>query len=149
MKGNIDFAKYNTHKILEDCCICKEIHLKQLPDSYKHVYQISNRSCYETPEFIAMPSISPLAAGHLLIFPKQHISCLQQLSLGLNQHLVEIVDYLAKFTGVEFGTPFFFEHGVAKDEVGACGILETVMRSKAAFCIITSAQIRQIKQEAH
>lgn len=104
------------------CCICSEIQSGRLPPLYEEKYDIAYRNCLETRDFVVFPSVSPLTFGHLLLFPKRHVTSLAQLNSKCLQNLCKIVTQLAARVSVRSDPPYFFEHGVPENGTGGCGI---------------------------
>lgn len=104
------------------CCICQEVRHRQLPQAYLERYLIGDRTCMETEDFIVYPSISPLVAGHVLIFPKRHVTSLSSLSYIAGEGLIRLVDWVLGHISNRFGAPYLFEHGVPGDTCGGCGV---------------------------
>jgi diadenosine tetraphosphate (Ap4A) HIT family hydrolase len=91
--------------------------------TYTHIRE---RILLESENFIVIPSISPLGANHLLIFPRTHISSLAQINHAQNKELYQIVKKILKKLVEEFSNEnqsvILFEHGVAKGQIGGCGV---------------------------
>ncbi len=114
--------KKNHMLINQDCCICDEIESGKFPSPYTEKYEAENRCCAETSDFIVFPSISPLAVGHILIFPKYHITSLSKLSYKALMNLEMLIHHLSDYIIDDFNTSYIFEHGVSSDGLGGCGI---------------------------
>jgi serine/threonine protein kinase len=57
-----------------DCCLCEEISSGAFPRQYQEVYPVNSRICLNTGEFVALPTLSPLSPGHVLILPQNHVT---------------------------------------------------------------------------
>jgi diadenosine tetraphosphate (Ap4A) HIT family hydrolase len=106
----------------KDCCICQEIVSHHFPTQYLNHYPIEDRRCHETEQFVIYPSISPLASGHLLVFPKSHVSNLMMLPQYAILDLQEAVSFATQRLVSIFEKPLIFEHGVTETAGTACGI---------------------------
>ncbi len=104
------------------CCICDEIDSGKFPSDYYRQYPIQNRLCYESEYFVLFPSVSPLVSGHVLIFPKKHITCLFSLRPSIRDQLVAVVQDVNKHVRYHFGSTYVFEHGVVDGKATGCGI---------------------------
>jgi diadenosine tetraphosphate (Ap4A) HIT family hydrolase len=118
----IDRVVWESRPPEQTCCICAELRDGRMPLEIEKAYGRQARICVETNEYVALPSVSPLSGGHMLIFPKEHVSALCRLGSDSRSALLQLVPDIA-FTICDTGTaPLFFEHGVADDSLGACGI---------------------------
>lgn len=109
-------------KASKSCCICKEIETHYFPKEYRANYPIRNRLCFESQYFVVFPSISPLVAGHTLVFPKKHVKNLMQLCSHAHEDLCETVQQVSNLLSAHFGSLYTLEHGVGEDNGTACGI---------------------------
>ena len=73
---------------------------------------ISNTIIEETENFIVIPSRGSLVVGYVIVVPKQHCSCINELNELQKEELkATITKYRQKFFN-EFGKyPIIFEHG--------------------------------------
>lgn len=111
--------KLNKLLIKNDCCICEEVKNGRLSSRFYNHYPIKNRICYETKNFIVVPSVSPLKIGHLLFFPKEHTTNLMKLNdIKIN----ELKQLILKYKNLINDDLYFFEHGVRHVTQTACGI---------------------------
>ena len=105
-----------------DCCLCEELSSTAFPVQYQEIYSVGSRICIDTDEFVVLPTLSPLAAGHVLVLPKGHVTNLAALLESSNRKLLAcaetVSNRLAKFFGSDL---YFFEHGVT-GAGQACGI---------------------------
>jgi diadenosine tetraphosphate (Ap4A) HIT family hydrolase len=105
-----------------NCCLCEEISSKAFPDQYRSTYPIGSRICHETGEFVILPTLSPLRAGHILILPRRHVTNLAALPSTERQALLACAKSAEKRLSDRFGSElYFFEHGVTGAGL-ACGI---------------------------
>lgn len=105
-----------------NCCICDEIKTGLLSTTLYKYYPIQNRFCFESKDFIVVPSVSPLNAGHILIFTKEHNSSMMSLSNPTKIQLFELVDQMYNNVQKHFGSPIIFEHGANDPADQGCGV---------------------------
>lgn len=105
-----------------DCCLCQEICSRAFPRQYQAVYSVTSRFCVEAGGFVALPTLSPLVAGHVLVLPRRHVPNLAVLSEPLRNDLLACVESVSTRLAERFGPElYFFEHGVTVAGQG-CGI---------------------------
>ncbi|HEU5439893.1 MAG TPA: HIT family protein [Ktedonobacterales bacterium] len=66
----------------------------------------------ETERFLLLADHAPLVEGHLLIIPRDHISCYGAAPAELDDELCALKRRIAGFLASAYRAPFFFEHGV-------------------------------------
>lgn len=66
----------------------------------------------ETENFRVVCDVHPLAEGHILIIPKEHVSCVGAFSRNLFQEFQKLYQKVWAFLAREYGKPAAFEHGV-------------------------------------
>jgi len=111
----------NTHATL-NCCFCEEISSKAFPDQYRSAYPVVSRICLETDEFVVLPTLSPLCAGHVLVLPRRHVTNLAALPERARKALLECAESTVSQLAERFGSDlYFFEHGVPRAGL-ACGV---------------------------
>jgi diadenosine tetraphosphate (Ap4A) HIT family hydrolase len=71
----------------------------------------------ETASFWVLADIQPLAPGHLLLVPKDHLPCFGALPEPLDAELAALRASVARFLAEFPGVPLYFEHGVAGQTV--------------------------------
>jgi diadenosine tetraphosphate (Ap4A) HIT family hydrolase len=104
------------------CCFCEEIMKNRLPDEFIEKCGIANRVFKQSDNFVAVPSISPITAGHVLIIPKQHISSMTQLKQSMGSEIENFVTKIIELVTINFGPPIIFEHGIGYGKRGGCGV---------------------------
>lgn len=112
---NLDPAKHGA------CEICAEMQTGRMPQRLTSTYGTPSRVIARSSNFIAVPSISPLCAGHVLIFPYEHSRSMREVP-SHHDELLQLVETVGNLIEKLFGPPLLFEHGVAPDAVGGCGI---------------------------
>lgn len=105
------------------CCICQEIDSQAVPETIKKRYLITRRLQPWRDAFVVMPSVSPLSAGHLLVFPRRHVRQLAALSRLDGLELQQLAGHLVSSLASCFGPPYIFEHGASSAPDSACGIV--------------------------
>ncbi len=92
----IDFSDESVKK---DCPHCD-------PKSYalKHILE-------ETQKFWVVCDVHPLTEGHILIMPKQHISCIGEYNKVLFKEFVRLYKKVSKFIKNKYQFVSSFEHG--------------------------------------
>lgn len=65
----------------------------------------------ETSNFWVACDVHPLTEGHILIIPKQHLSCVGEFSEELFNEFVILYDKFTKFLKEQYGSVSTFEHG--------------------------------------
>jgi len=106
---------------LKECCICSEISTGEFPKELRRVYPVQRRISPVSENFLAMPSVSPLAPGHVLILPKEHATGFMYLDSHLLEELLGVITRVSAIISQHFGSVYYFEHGVRGREL-ACGI---------------------------
>lgn len=106
----------------DSCCLCEEIRSGEFPTQYRSAYPIESRISCVSGEFVALPTLSPLNSGHILVLPKRHVSSLADLPESMWQTLLESLRSTVNQLAETFSAPFyFFEHG-ARIVGTSCGI---------------------------
>jgi diadenosine tetraphosphate (Ap4A) HIT family hydrolase len=83
---------------------------------------LRNRIVAETRRLVAFPSVTPVAPGHLLIAPREHVTSLAQLDIAAIRELIGLVEQLSTTLRRVWHPPTVFEHGVGRGKAGGCGI---------------------------
>jgi len=104
------------------CQFCKEFGDNLFPIEFVRNCDIVNREIDRSNSFIAIPSISPISKGHVLIAPKDHVTSMMQIDDSVVDELVSFVNTIVDSIAVNFKTPIIFEHGVGKGKAGGCGV---------------------------
>jgi diadenosine tetraphosphate (Ap4A) HIT family hydrolase len=104
------------------CCFCTEAHSGRFSEDLSQVYDVESRISYETEDLVVVPSVSPLAPGHVLILPRAHVTRLSDLPDSLAWQLSDCIGTVRYRLSRRFGpTHYFMEHGVPTGQV-ACGV---------------------------
>jgi diadenosine tetraphosphate (Ap4A) HIT family hydrolase len=93
------------------CCFCRE-----------GQSEVGGRVVRSSPRFVAVPTVSPLGPGHLLILPRAHVTSLAQLGGALAAELLDFAENCVAAVTADFGSSLIFEHGVGAGSTGGCGI---------------------------
>ncbi len=115
-------ANYHQPEKITDCCLCNEIETGIFPAEYAAVYGVDKRICFESDNFIVIPSVSPLAIGHTMLLPKQHYTSIMACPKEMKDEALTLIDSLYANLSDRFGQLFLFEHGVGRLDDVACGI---------------------------
>lgn len=99
------------------CVFCREISSGTMPEEYAK-RGILNRIVYEDEEFVIFPSLSPLAVGHVMLVPKEHVTS----SVQLRRPAFARLEALRLAIQDQRGTLLFWEHGIAIGAAGGCGV---------------------------
>jgi diadenosine tetraphosphate (Ap4A) HIT family hydrolase len=71
---------------------------------------------------VALPSVAPLARGHVLVSPRSHRQSLRQCDRGEFDAVVGVALQLGVHFGQLYGPMSFFEHGVGGSDSSGCGV---------------------------
>lgn len=104
------------------CDFCEEAVTKRLSGKYRARYEVEKRILLEDANNMAIPTISPLSCGHVLIVPKHHITSILQIEIGLLADFLKFADFVESLVRKNFGPTVVFEHGVGQGKGGGCGI---------------------------
>ena len=115
-------ANYHQPEKVADCCLCKEIETGVFPAEYAAVYGVDKRICFESDNFIVIPSVSPIAVGHTMLLPKQHYTSMMACPKEMKDEALTLINSLYANLSDRFGQLFLFEHGVGRLDDVACGI---------------------------
>lgn len=116
MSAHTDSSNY------QFCCICQELQTKRTPPFIEQNAGLNNRIFAETDNFAALPSLSPLTAGHVLLVPNLHITSMAQIDKSLHREFNFFLRRLLTRLSKCFKPPLILEHGIAKGKSGGCGI---------------------------
>jgi diadenosine tetraphosphate (Ap4A) HIT family hydrolase len=133
----------NSREQIGECCICEEIASRRLPERFQRAYGTIDRICVESKDFIAFPTVSPLVVGHMLVFPKNHVSSLSKLSVPLIESLCQLATEIATEVALHGSSLYFFEHGVLEDGKGSCGISHAHLHVLPLDSSVTSVLTRK------
>lgn len=114
--------KKNAGEQDKDCCLCTELNGGEFPSEYRERYAVQGRICIQTENFVAIPSLSPLLEGHLLLLPKAHLICLAGMGAKLAEEFQAFLSLVARKMKNKYGAAYYFEHGVVRPDDQACGI---------------------------
>jgi diadenosine tetraphosphate (Ap4A) HIT family hydrolase len=64
-----------------------------------------------TDDFWVVCDVHPLCAGHILIIPKTHLSCIGEYPYDIFQKFVPLYDKFLNFINAMYGSVSSFEHG--------------------------------------
>lgn len=90
---------FSEQKIKSDCPHCD-------PDSFALAHKIK-----ETNKFWVACDVHPLTEGHLLIIPKQHLSCIGEYPSDVYNEFLDLYETYLRVLNSNYGTIAAFEHG--------------------------------------
>ncbi|GKS59809.1 hypothetical protein YTPLAS18_33360 [Nitrospira sp.] len=99
---------------MNNCRLCSEL------ESQTSVW---NKPLFESPNFVALPSLGSLVEGWLLLVPKRHFISFGAIPESFLPEILEIKQFLFNLLVQHYGTAAAFEHGpyMASRSVG-CGV---------------------------
>ena len=109
-------------KQAHSCPFCIEIASGQLPAQYEQSLGVRNRVLRDDGRYIAIPTISPLCEGHILICPKDHVSSTVIDTKENSQEFLSFIRRCELDIAARYGEPLFIEHGIGRGRQGGCGI---------------------------
>ncbi len=74
--------------------------------------QTFNYLLEQTDNFSIVCDVHPIIEGHILIIPKQHISCIGEYPKELYEEFINLNDKVSDFLLKEYGSVSSFEHGI-------------------------------------
>lgn len=104
------------------CSFCRELMDNRIPAEFMKQCGIVNRVFKESDNFVAVPSVSPITVGHVLIIPRTHITSLVQVKHTMISELNSFVTSIIRLVAINFKVPVIFEHGIGEGKVGGCGV---------------------------
>ncbi|MGV8169273.1 MAG: HIT family protein [Candidatus Nanoarchaeia archaeon] len=116
----------------EGCVFCEEIETGVC--EYEGVNKGVNnggRIIYETDNFWVVPAVGQIVEGYLLINSKKHFLSMGGMPLTYFSELEEVCSKVKNVLSETYGSPIFFEHGMAEVE-------------KKKMCCIAHAHIHAV-----
>ena len=108
--------------LIEECCLCTEIGINQIPNIFARNCSLETRIVFSTDNFVALPSLAPLVEGHMLLLPKNHITSLAQLTSDQMEEFKNLLKFVCRKINKLWSGPIIFEHGVGSGKTGGCGV---------------------------
>src|SRR5215472_14709469 len=101
------------------CALCVAV-----ADAMRHQEPfLYNRKLLETSRFVVLPSVGPLAAGHVMVVSKVHCESLASMGPDAIQEYDSVAARLRTAPFLQDGGPLEAEHGSSSDDkAGACVI---------------------------
>lgn len=82
-----------------------------------------DRVLFESPNFVAVPTLGSILPGWLLIVPREHFLCIGAFTSELMRELIDFREEVASALCAAFGPIAFFEHGPASPcSLIGCGV---------------------------
>lgn len=99
---------------MNTCKLCSELESRT---------SVWNQPLFESPNFVALPSLGALVEGWLLLVPKRHFISFGAIPSSMHPEINEFKGYLCAMLRQCYGTVAAFEHGpsMASRTVG-CGV---------------------------
>jgi diadenosine tetraphosphate (Ap4A) HIT family hydrolase len=112
-----------TNPGVDDCSFCAELAGEGIPLHQRLIPEAPrSRVLAETRRFVVVPSIGPLAAGHVLVVPRRHALGILRLPQAALAECDELVAECVRRTRSLYPGPVvLFEHGSADRGNGASG----------------------------
>lgn len=109
----------------DGCIFCNITKHSGTTCEYNQTAKDVNMIIYESPNFVVIPGLGPLAPGYLMIMTKEHYLSLAQIPDSLMKEYLEVEEDVQKILTAMYGKPvFFYEHGTAA--AGATGLKSIV-----------------------
>lgn len=108
-----------------DCCFCSEI-ISEKGGRFFEIFGSVKKSrvIFDTENFVVMPSLGPVSAGHILLLPKMHLNSFSQIDNAYHAELEFIFSRAKVLLSDNCGAYAIFEHGTPAGAIsGACGIV--------------------------
>ncbi|CBE67510.1 protein of unknown function [Candidatus Methylomirabilis oxygeniifera] len=82
-----------------------------------------NQPLFESPNFVALPSLGALIEGWILLVPKRHFISFGAVPGSMLAEMNEFKGFLCSVLGQRYGTATAFEHGpIAAGRTVGCGV---------------------------
>jgi len=104
------------------CSFCSQLERNQMPNEYIKQSGIHNRVLDESENFIAIPSISPIVEGHVMIIPRYHISSMCQIKATEKSEFLNFAQNMIHAVERIYGDAAITEHGIGNGKFGGCGV---------------------------
>lgn len=115
---------------------------KHAIEAYSATRELWNTPLFESPSFVALPTVGALVEGWLLVVPKVAALSFAQLATSQFSELAHFLGEVCSVLEASYGTISVFEHGpsVANSTVG-CGVDHAHLHLVPAHCdLLTGAQ---------
>ena len=99
-----------------NCPFCREFCTGTLEE--RADVSFDSRVLLETPNFLVVPDISPLAPGHVMIVPKSHITAFGSLDEQLMNEALSLSHIVKRTLKRYYGPSVVLEHGTNSSNVG-------------------------------
>jgi len=99
---------------MSTCKLCSDLESRTLP---------WNQPLFESPNFVALPSLGALVEGWLLLIPKRHFISFGAIPSSMHPEINEFKRYLCTMLRQHYGTVAVFEHGPSMvNRTVGCGV---------------------------
>lgn len=112
------------NKLLHSCCFCDELSSGANND-YMEIFGSAHphRIIADTQSLVLLPSLGPIAEGHLLLLTKEHLNSFAELDYELRSEAIDVIGSVKSWLVNRLGPLVMFEHGTKRGALtGACGI---------------------------
>lgn len=72
---------------------------------------------WESDNFFVKVGVGILAPGHVMIIPKEHISCFAELTHQLGKEFISIKEQVFNLVKYNFSEPIIYEHGIYSQSI--------------------------------
>lgn len=135
--------KNNASQLIDSCCFCQEITSQKMPENFRQKSSYETRIFEEDDNYIAIPTISPITEGHILILPKRHLNSISQIESIKHKNFLSFTEKIISLINSKYGQTIFFEHGIGKNKEGGCGVSHAHLH----IMPIGSEEICKIKED--
>jgi diadenosine tetraphosphate (Ap4A) HIT family hydrolase len=104
------------------CSFCSELAHGEMPATFHPHTPVRHRLMDRNGLFALLPSVAPLAVGHLMLVPIEHVRSVAQLPA---KERIRVIGAAAKYAArLAHGheAVALFEHGVGTELEGGCGV---------------------------
>jgi diadenosine tetraphosphate (Ap4A) HIT family hydrolase len=104
---------------IEDCSLCVELAGRRSAYTERH----GRRDCWRSHDLAVLPSLGPLAIGHMLVVPIPHVTSFARFAQS-HPASSDVLREVIRRAEEHFGLCVAFEHGVldTHQSSGGCGI---------------------------
>jgi len=107
---------------VDACSFCTELEHGEMPADFRRLTPVRDRLMDRNALFATLPSVAPLAVGHLMVVPIKHVRGIAQLPNAERSRVISAAaEYAARLGGSQEAVAVF-EHGVGRGLTGGCGV---------------------------
>jgi diadenosine tetraphosphate (Ap4A) HIT family hydrolase len=131
---------------LNDFDIAAELALGQMPKVFQEQLGRARRILLQTQLVALLPTVSPLARGHTLVFSRCDVGSFAGLLAQQARALQEFIAVVSEYE-TRFGEAIAFEHGCLSSSQGACGVSRAHIHLLPRAAIDDSALFVALRRE--